>query len=431
MIAIFHCNVMVPASSSLEVGIGADNTTINRGTYLTFRRYYFISRLEKTMKLLLKIQSAQRHPLRALRSDSFDISLFHDKRIIRSLKRIEELRNLKPLFMIWDDFVAYKSLEDDIFIEDFSKEIFVVTRKVLSSLNDYAVTHPSLHEFASVPPNKTELLLDAIDEITHALQQVVPPQRTQLHSQSAHQHAPPLDLKAEVTTDEIALRFYYIQRLQKAMELLSKVSHNQAYHTIDHHADLKSPGIIALLRAMQDSNSANPVMHQWDDVKEYKFIDNMRFVREFVSVVLITLRHVYTSPNGSLFDGSHIERMTIDQILHAIDIITDQVSNSSQVYANTNNGETIQEWLQQYWWVIPITVGSIAVRLAYYYYYSMQKPHGYYGGNSFGGSFGGGSFGAPHQAGTVHTNNNQSHAFGASHQTGTVHTNNNQSHAFF
>jgi hypothetical protein len=369
-----------------------DNATINRGTYLTFRRYYFISRLEKTMRLLLKIQSAHRQPFRNFRSDIFDVSMFHDKRIIRSLKRIEELRNLKPLFMIWEDFVAYKSLEDDVFIEDFSKEIFVVTRKVLSSLNEYGnVDHLALHELPHTTPNKTEQLLDAIDQITHALQQIVPPQTAQIRSQLPLHHASPLDLKSEVATDEIALRFYYIQRLQKAIELLRKTPNDKPYHTIDYQAFSKSGGVATVLRAMQETSSPNPMMHQWDDMKEYKFIDNIKFVKEFASVVFIALRHVYTNPGGSLFDETHIENMSIDQILHAIDIITDQVSNSSQAYT-TGESSTFQEWFDQYWWAIPLTIGTIAVRLAYYYYHSTHS-YGYFGG-SFGGSFGG--FGGSH-----------------------------------
>jgi hypothetical protein len=358
--------------------------TINRGTYLTFRRYYFISRLERTMNLLVKIQSAHRQPFRALRSDIFDMSMFHDKRIIRSLKRIEELRNLKPLFMIWDDFVAYKSLEDDIFIEDFSKEIFVVTRKVVSSLNEYSdVAHIAFHEFTHTPANRTEQLLDAIDEITHVLQQAVPNQPTQRRNQLPH-HAPPLDLKSEVSTDEIALRFYYIQRLQKAMDLLHNAPNQKPYHTLDYHAFSKSTGISTLLRAMQEAGGPSPMTHQWGDIKDYKFIDNIKFVKEFASVVFIALRHVYNHSDGSLLANAHIENMSIDQILHAIDIITDQVSSSSQAYAGGQNS-TFQEWIQQYWWAIPLTAGTIAIRLAYYYYHGMHNPYGYFGG-SFGGS---------------------------------------------
>ncbi len=369
--------------------LSLQETSINRGTYLTFRRYYFISRLEKTMRLLLKIQSAHRQPFRAVRSETFDISLFHDKRIIRSLKRIEELRNLKPLFMIWDDFVAYKSLEDDIFIEDFSKEIFVVTRKVLSSLNEYGdLGHLSLHEIEHTAPNRTEHLLDAIDQITHALQQVVPQQSSQNRALLSINHAPPLDLKSEVSTDEIALRFYYIQRLHKAMDLLNRAPNNQAYHTIDYHAGLKSAGITATLRAMQEAGNPSPMMHQWNDMKEYKFIDNIKFAKEFVSVVFIALRHIYTNPGGSLLGEAHIENMSIDQILHAIDIITDQVSASTQAYSATE-GNTFQEWLAQYWWAVPVTIGTIAIRLAYYYYHGIHNPYGYFGGSgSFGGSFG-------------------------------------------
>lgn len=371
------------------------NVRINRGTYLTFRRYYFISRLEKTMNLLLQIQSDHRQPLRMLRSNTFDISTFHDKRIIRSLKRIEELRSLKPLFIIWDDFIAYKSLEDDIFIEDFSKEIFVVTRKVLSSLNENDKNScPPFNDCANASPAKTEQLLDAIDQVTNILEQAVPSQCVGKNNPPTFRRTIPIDLKSEVSTDEIALRFYYIQRLQKAMEMLEKAERANLYRSINCDGLFKAVGVASLLRAMQEIGGPSPVLNQWNDIKEYKLIDNIKFIKEFASVVLITLRHIYVNPGESLVGGPHVENMSIDQILHAIDIITDQVSHSSQVYGPKENN-SLEEWFKEYWWTIPLTAGTIAVRLAYYYYHSMNNPYGYHGG-SFGGfgGFGGSNHGS-------------------------------------
>jgi hypothetical protein len=310
---------------------------------------------------------------------NFDLGLFHDKRIIRSLKRIEELRNLKPLFMIWDDFVAYKSLEDDVFIEDFSKEIFVVTRTVLSSLDEHGTSVTQgmwLQELTQTAPNKTEFLLDAIDEITHALQKMVPYQPQNLTTTT--KNAPPLDLKSEVSTDEIALRFYYIQRLHKAMDVLGKADTMEPYHTLKFTNNWKSVRIYALLRAMQESGTSQAVFNVWDEVKEYKFIDNLKFVREFASVVFLALRHLYPGSSASGIIGNtqaNLENVDIETILHAIDIITDQLATTSNTY-NAYSAESLQDWLQHYWWVPPMTIGTIILRIAYYYYVH-HKPLGY------------------------------------------------------
>lgn len=360
-----------------------DLVSINRGTHLTFRRYYFISRLDRTMRLLLKIQSTQRMSFsRALRSIHFDISLFNDKRIIRSLKRIQETRSLKPLFMIWDDFIAYKSLEDDVFIEDFSKEIFVITRTVLSSLDEHGVDNNTLWlpQLTHTAPNKTEQLLNAIDEITHMLQQIVPHNAQQYKNAL---HAPPLDLKSEVSSDEIALRFYYIKRLQKAVNIIRNTETKAHYRNIPHEHLWRSPGIDTLLRAMQETGSHAPMMHTWDEVNEYKFIDNLKFIKEFMCVVFLTLRHVYmgiTAPEIPM-NQSNIEKLNIEDVLHAIDIITDQVSSSAHIYEEYSPQDD-QEWFTQYWWLAPFTLGSIIVRWIYYHY-TGHKPlnHHMYGNN--------------------------------------------------
>jgi hypothetical protein len=360
---------------------------IHQGTHLTFRRYYFISRLDRTMQLLLKIQSANRISFDCtVRAINFDMSLFNDKRVIRSLKRIQETRSLKPLFMIWDDFIAYKSLEDDVFIEDFSKEIFIVTRTVLSSLDERNIDLDNiwLGQIPQEPPNKTEQLLDAIDEITHALQKVVPDNTPFFKSH----HIPPLDLKSEVSSDEIALRFYYVQRLQKAMDILSKIQKPIAYTIFNSITTSRSAHIQSLLRAMQESGNNNAIHQTWNDVKEYKYIDSVVFVKEFACVIFIALRHLYTGGASPelMSSESSIEKMHIEEILHAIDIITDQLSQSTQI-SNGYMSETFEEWIQHYWWIPPLTLGCITIRLAYYYYGPKHSLFGF-GYGSHGSSYG-------------------------------------------
>ncbi len=271
--------------------------------------------------------------------------------------------------MIWDDFVAYKSLEDDIFIEDFSKEIFVVTRTVLSSLDYHGINNDqtALQQLATP---KTEQLLDAIDAITEELQKIVPhPHSIAIHHHKQHIPAPPLDLKSEASTDEIALRFYYIQRLTKAMEMIGFIRSAKPYHAMQCKTTWKSVRVESLLRAMQESGTHHAAMNMWGEVQEYKFIDNLAFVKEFVTVIFIALRHLY-SGNGLTESLNHIElnieNIEVEDILHAIDIITDQVSSNSQYNEYTPNN--FQEWLNHYWWIPPLTIATIIVRIIYSHY---------------------------------------------------------------
>jgi len=134
------------------------------------------------------------------------------------------------------------------------------------------------------------------------------------------------------------------------------------------------------LRAMQESGSPDAMVHQWGEMKEYKFIDNLNFVKEFASVVFIALRHMYGSAAES--HQSHVGTMSTEELLHAIDIITDQVSNASQT-TNDYNAQNLQDWLQHYWWVIPFTVGSIAVRMIYYHYSMHSHHYGMYGSGGY------------------------------------------------
>ena len=35
--------------------------------------------------------------------------------------------------MVWDDFITYKSIDDQLLVEEFTKEIFIISRNILYS----------------------------------------------------------------------------------------------------------------------------------------------------------------------------------------------------------------------------------------------------------------------------------------------------------
>jgi hypothetical protein len=160
-----------------------------------------------------------------------------------------------------------------------------------------------------------------------------------------------------------------VQRLERAMDILRTTQKSTAYTILNYNTVWRSPPIQSLLRAMQESGNTDAMYHTWNDVKEYKYIDSVAFVKEFTCVVFIALRYLYTGTAAPDLMNTelNIEKLQIEDILHAIDIITDQLSQSTQM-SNGYTAETFGEWLHNYWWIPPLTLGCIALRLAYYYY---------------------------------------------------------------
>src|SRR5581483_7264303 len=105
---------------------------------LVQKRYYFIHRLERPIKTLFylyeKLMSQQHEGLFYLLTYSNKI---HKKIIIepgtalqfrhdvvrKYVKKIEQTQSIDPIKELWDDFVAYKYVESDAFVQETLKAI--------------------------------------------------------------------------------------------------------------------------------------------------------------------------------------------------------------------------------------------------------------------------------------------------------------------
>ena len=123
-----------------------DSSTISEHTFLVYRRYYFVARLKKTINLLAHMYQEVSNMQALLAGRTIDIAdilpdeqlyQFKHQLIRSSIKQMRQTRNLKPLFMVWDSFAAYKSLYDELFVEEFSKEIFIITRNTIARMVEH------------------------------------------------------------------------------------------------------------------------------------------------------------------------------------------------------------------------------------------------------------------------------------------------------
>lgn len=233
----------------LSLGVSVQNTLfcarnyslhvpITRLTSMVKRRYYFVTRLSKTMKLLAKIKKL------TLNIDSFfykDVAkaggvemLFSHERIRSSVYQIFKMKSLKPLFMVWDDFASYKSIEDELLVVDFTKEIFVITKNTfLEKLFEnkrnkvkFRVLADSLSRVFFLPP---EFLIDLVCDMTSYLAGYYECCDEFLDGiiRRCTEFITPkgelADIKPHVVTEEVGTRYYYVKRLKESFTLLKKL----------------------------------------------------------------------------------------------------------------------------------------------------------------------------------------------------------------
>ncbi len=351
-----------------------NDVSINEQTFLVYRRYYFVARLDKTIRILAKMYqevNAMQDMLAGKAIDFNDIlppsirTVFEHKQVRRSVDRIVQTRSLKPLFMVWDSFKSYKSLHDDLLVEDFSKEIFIITRNTINCLHDCnRIAHPKhicthnacddldVRQRIEAIALMTEHLADNCDGIVEKAECRI--------SEMG-------DLKMVIHTDEVAFRFYCLHRLERAMHYLLSLP-AQSQELIKDMRLLRLP-----LFCWQKRGNRKTLSQLWDDVTQYKYVDNEAFIRDFTTFVLLLLNSKQEEVSNRTLSHAdviaihqQVEQLPIEEILNAIDVIVSQVGGVIDHYQKS--GLTFGQWVKQYWWAPPLAISSIIFKFVSFYY---------------------------------------------------------------
>jgi hypothetical protein len=352
-----------------------------------YRRYYFIHRLERIMGLFQEINRSMQlnpsniaplingysqRPLNPETIFNFQNSFpFKHNKIKESIHNMEHEQNLKPLFSVWDEFITYKSVEDQLFVEEFTKEIFVISRNILTCTG---INSCQLFELRSTIGLTADQLLDVIDmyvdqflvhkpEYNSANLEIILPIRMP-------------DLHQSVHIDDVALRYYHIQRLGVVFWLLNQIRTKAipiqfSYITtpegvlIDSKHQFTHEYIVSCIKVMEQTNSIEPLMGLMQGVQRYKYIDEERFRREFLMLLLVTLQHLeLRNPEMrlSIKASSFTNDIPLEKILDALDLIAQELPALLEKY-EFHADYTWKEWFKKYWWAPAVIAGSITFKI--------------------------------------------------------------------
>ncbi len=368
--------LLLSVVGSQQAQDGKAHIPIDEQTFLVYRRYYFIERLDKTIQLLAKMYQEVNHMQAMLTEQAVnfkDLLPQHEcehlghKLIKRSIAYIQQTRSLKPLFLVWDSFKSYKFLHDDLFVDDFSKEIFIITRNTINHLQrcqpNGRLKHSCMQH--ALIAYKLGDLLDDIDVMRQYLCGCT---RKTSSREQTDRSLDVSDLHLSVNTDEVAFRFYCTKRIEKAVSFLLALP-SQELHIPNKVDCLFRHG--ALLKEVHVHKSFAKL---WEDVEQYRYIDNDQFMRDFLSYMLALLLHKQQSIIAQRSLSSEeiatiheqIENIPIEELLHTIDVVITNINQIHQHYQKS--GLTIVQWLKHYWWVPPIVFSSFLLKAIQHYY---------------------------------------------------------------
>ena len=348
------CNFSL-ASNLKEVIKKEFNISPEAFTNLVFRRFYFIERLKYPMDFILNSGLMKRGVYSGQSTDPF---------IISNTELPLASYSLKPLFLVWEDFVQYKNLKDQILVENFTKEIFVVSQK---KDRFFGTKNLGAVKSSSNGLNRIESLFESLDSNIS--------KKYKSDTKSGIE-----DLKPFVNADFIVSRYYHLKRVTPVLKLLEDMEmkklldFNFSYKvgeeklTID-GSDFFQKHIISLIQLVNSNKSIGPIISTWHGFLRYKYMDNEASLKEFCIFIFILLSQEAENHKwGSFFEKKKhnlsrpLQDMPLEELLDILDILVDELPGFIERYELDGEMDW-KKWGRKYWLLAPAAFAALCLKI--------------------------------------------------------------------
>ena len=352
-----------------------ESIPIHRTTHLVFRRYYFIARLEKTIKLLEKINGiANKQELRMITNIQPSIPFLHDT-IHMATRRMRTINSLRPIFSVWEDFSSYKSLEseividqDGLFVKEFTQQLFFITKNILTTLyheQNILKKYNALDIQMLTPEQIVDILDNAVDSIEKPYSSVQKDKQVN-------------DIKVHATSDEINLRFYHICRLESAIQMLEQIKKEEPElfnRAIKKSKQIKTdlqPSHIddpnAQVQDHDEIHTSDDILEEWQNFRQYRRIGEHSSAKDFFVLAFTVFKEIHQAKNlnQSFTLDEVISKTDPEDILYAIDVISDEIQAAVHVYQK--DGDTFCAWIQKKWWIPLVVLSTIGLKITHHFF---------------------------------------------------------------
>ena len=303
-------------------------------------RTYYIHRLEQSIALLKNKDKKNKIEWRINKQP------FKEKHILNAIDGINAKNTLQPFFNLWDLILSLKYLDDKNLLKEFAILLYILH-------NNLRIKQPEIKNL-----------------VESDLQ---------------------LSLAGTNFTEAITIRIYYAHRLQIPIQRLKSIKCNKDTFfehiengcdcTFISNYDFQHPAILSCIKKIDVQSSLSPVLDLWLEFSNFKQIQDELFLKEFLLLVFTTYRNLLIN-NAFIHQTpikkatleiisqiyEHLESIPLEQILEAIDVLTEELPEIMQEY-EINSDMAWKKWLKKYWWVGPVVGTALVIRI-----YMILKP---------------------------------------------------------
>ena len=189
--------------------------------------------------------------------------------------------------------------------------------------------------------------------------------------------------------DHIALRFYYIQRLDRSVKIIQWLNKNKLITPnffderiekcssnicIDQECTLTHKKIISCIERLQEQGTLVPMIELWNDITHFQMITDDIIIKEFSYLIFHFLKKIIHQNNFTRHApqaeqlanimklNQPLESLNIEQVLGILDILIEQLPEFVELY-ELNSKLTWKQWFKKYWLTAPITASIILLKI--------------------------------------------------------------------
>jgi hypothetical protein len=316
-----------------------------------------------------------------------------------------------PADALWTDFLSYKYINDPL----FEREMIVVTlllyKKMLLLSLDQVDTARELSDridtYLATLSHKQEIVSEhalnaLLTEISRVPWVTAPVNGESIHDlllgHSAWSDFYPdamytmqatvgtlvhvLDAPTPEPTRLVVsntLRLYHIQRMLKALFVLSHHAKMPIYFSSPWSEKIKTPIVRDCVARMESSHDLLPLFQVWQRIICYDFINDIDEVKEFMQVLIVVYKNLicclhkrfarpaFSDSDVQLHDllavYDQINVLEISELLDLLDDVALQLDHISHLYELDNPHLSWTRWFKKYWWVLPVCATWLYVAL--------------------------------------------------------------------
>ena len=344
---------------------------------LVQKRYYFIHRLERPMKTLFylyeKLISKQHESIfyslthskihKKIIIEPGTALLFRHDAVRKYVKKIEQTQKIDPVKELWDDFLAYKYIECDEFVQETLKAILLLYKNLI-----FSVSYPK-------NADSHELLA------THEIDILFHNNNSEVHDNFAcifNLINSFSDSKDFIVNN--SLRLYLISRLNKSIKVLSTLkSHHldNIWHRLNVAKKINTikfnhEAIAQCVDLMIEAKNFEPLFNLWQKFNAYNYIDDLLFLKEFVSMQFIIYsslipclqlnQNKVPTPQEIIELYDTIAGLPMPEALDSLDLLVEELIIIIEKY-ELDSQMSWNFWFKKYWWVVPVSI------ISFYFHY--------------------------------------------------------------